>query len=185
MIAIYARAHSEWGEALWSHLRAQMIPCALVGPERGNTALAYRLPFTVVEPECREEVKQMLPQLPVQNILTWAEDVSPESAVYAAYRERFGEDPGNTHYRGIRFFGAQLRFRGMPLHLTFNERRILNLMLWCRGQYFCAEEVALLCLKKPSPGAAAVHICNVNQKAQQLCLYKLIECRRFKGYRIP
>ena len=96
MIAIYARAHSEWGEALWSHLRAQMIPCALVGPERGNTALAYRLPFTVVEPQCREEVKQMLPRLPVQNILTWAEDV-PRNPLFTP---RIGT--GSAKIRAIR-----------------------------------------------------------------------------------
>lgn len=185
MIALFSRSDSEWAECTREHLRDHGIPCALIGPEYGNASLAHRVPFVILSPDLPQTADSFRRQIPVRKLLTWSEDVPVLVAVREAYAREFGVHMDEIHEGGIRFVGEQVRFRGARLTLTRNERRILNLLIWCHGTWFSAEDIAALCLRSAAPGAAAVHICNINHKAQQKTNFKVIECRRFRGYRIP
>ena len=185
MIAIYTRAESEWAECLRETLRAEYIPCALIGPEYGYASLAARVPYVILGRDLPIQVDSFLRQIPAHKILTWSEDASVLSVIREAYKRDFHRDMESIHSGGVWFLRNQIRFRGARLHLTPNEKRILNLLIWCEGRYFLAEEIAVLCLRNASCGAVAVHICNMNTKALEATNHKMIECRRFGGYRIP
>ena len=185
MTAIFARTKSEWAEQLREQLLDAGIPCALVGPEYGNTHLIRHLPFVIPAPDCGDMHDRLLETLPASGILTWSEDVPPIVAVREAYRRQFGAEPESMHRCGVRISGETIRFRGEPIRLTANEKRILLLFLTCAGTYFTAEETAALCLRNAPGSAAAVHICNLNAKAKKAACALVIQCRRYKGYRIP
>ena len=182
MTAVYARTRSEWAESLRRELFDAGIPCALVGPEYGNTTLALRLPFLILSPEDGEMHDTMRQTLPTENILAWSADVPPVPAIWQAYRRRFGEE--ELRRGGVRFMRDSVRFRGEPLHLSAHEKRIVFLLTTCADTWFTAEEIAALCLQNGSPSAASVHICHINAKTRQSVQFPMIESRRYKGYRI-
>jgi len=161
-----------------------MFPCVLVGPEYGRTHLLARLPFVITEPGAAVP-DNLRAYIPAGKRITWSEDATAVAVLDKACREKFGTAPTQLHLAGVRFSEKTLRFRGIPLHLTPNEKRILLLLLVCRGTYFTAGEITALCLRTAYEDAAAVHICNLNAKAVQAAAHRLIECRRYKGYRIP
>ncbi len=185
MTAIYARTKSEWAERVREELLEAGIPCALVGPEYGNTHLIRHLPFIIPAPDCGEMNDRLLKTLPAAKILTWSADVPPIVAIREAYQRYFGTEPEFLHRSGIRISGGEIRFRGEPLRLTANEKRILLLLVSCAGTYFTADETAALCLRNAKGSAAAVHICHLNAKAKKAAYASMIECRRYKGYCIP
>ena len=185
MTAIYARSTSEWAEKTRAELFDAGIPCALVGAEYGNTHLIRRLPFVIPAPDCGDMNDRLLKDLPADGILTWSSEVPAIVAVREAYRRRIGTEPETLHRCGVRISGENIRFRGELIRLTANEKRILFLFLTCPGLYFTAEETAVLCLRDAHGNAAAVHICNLNAKTIKAANAPLIECRRYKGYRIP
>ena len=182
MIAVYVRRRSEWAESLRCTLLDAGIPCALVGPEYGNTTLALRLPFLTLSPEDGEMHDTMRQTLPPESILSWPADVPPVQAVWQAYHRRFGEE--ELRRGGVRFMRDTVRFRGEPLHLSACEMRIVLLLTLCTDICFTAEEIASLCLQSGSASAAVVHICHINTKTQQSVQFPMIESRRYKGYRI-
>ena len=178
------RPSSEWGEALWTQLRSEQIPCAMLLPRLPQVTLLNRLPFVTVEPELAHSRPSWLRQIPLQKLLTWSEDIPPVSAVNRAFRERFGEDLSDMHRGCLRLAGAQVLFRGIPLDLTSEQRCIVNLLVWCGSQIFSAGEIALLCLPHPSPDAAVVQISRINHQAQVVSPYKMSGCTRYKGYHL-
>lgn len=169
---------------MWTQLRAEQIPCAMLLPGMTQAALLNRLPFVTVEPELAQSRPFWLQQIPPQKYLTWAEDIPPVSAVNRAFRERFGEDLSDMHRGCLRLSGTQVLFRGIPLDLTSEQRCIVNLLIWCGSPFFSAGEIALLCLPHPSPDAAAVQISRINRQAQSVSPYKMIGCTRYRGYHL-
>lgn len=147
-------------------------------------SLVYRLPFAIVEPECVSWVHLLWPPIPPQNLLNWPAGGSPVGAIQSSFHRRFGRDLCHIHSGGIRLDGEQIRIRGIPTDLTPDQQRIVCLMLWCPGQYFTAGEIAYLCLRCPSPASAVVQISAINRLAQEISPYKVIENRRYKGYRL-
>jgi len=183
-VAIYAHSECTWAECLREDLRKAWIPCALIGPGYGFSPLAEKLPFLIIAPNT-EVSDTFIRSQSAHKILTWSEGVSVPSLVREACRQQLGIDVENLREAGIRYLGDRILYRGVRMHFTPNELLILNLLLVCRGRYFSAEEISALCLRCADANASAVHICSINRKATEVSPYKIIECRRYKGYRIP
>jgi len=184
MIAIYAgRANTEARECR-KQLLYDGIPCALIGPEYGHADLAMRLPFLTVTEDARDIAESFICSISADKILRFPPDIPAPIAFRQAYLRRFGTDMDTAHIRDVRFIAGEVLYRGNPVHLTPVEMRILRLLLFCRGEYFHSDEIAALCTEQECAKTAAVHVCAINEKTRRISCQKIIETRRYKGYRI-
>lgn len=76
-------------------------------------------------------------------------------------------------------------FLGYMMDLTESEFSVLSTLYYC-NEYMKAADIVKKAFaeKNITEGNIAVHICNINKKAMEIGGRKLIECRRFKGYKI-
>ncbi len=93
------------------------------------------------------------------------------------------EDPYSPIYRSSENDGYVIYSK--TIHFTKTEKLIITMLLLGKGWY-TPECIADYC-KKESRNAVksiCVHICNINKKTRAAVGRELIECRRYKGYRI-
>lgn len=77
-----------------------------------------------------------------------------------------------------------VRFCSKRLHLTKTEKLIVNMLLMYDKGRITSEYIAVYCMVKPNVSSVRAHICNINSKAKRATGIELIDCRRFKGYRL-
>ncbi len=107
--------------------------------------------------------------------------------LHGLYRELYDIDLGSCKYGRVRIVGEKVLFCGLEIYLTKRERMILNHMILNYGYWQTEEEIQAFCLndeKKRKIGCAAVHICNLNEKAIAVTGRRIIAYRRYSGYRI-
>ncbi len=185
MIAIYARRDDDEARAIRAALRREKLPAILVGPESGFCDVCGRLPFVLFTESGRRVGVGFARRLMPRQLLTCPPDVSLPALVRTQLLTRYSIDMEHLVCGSVRLRGEEILFRGYPLKLTGNEMRIVRQLAVCRDTYFSGEELAGLCLDGGGADAAAVHVCHLNQKSDALCGAPMIECRRFRGYRIP
>lgn len=185
MVALYALRASEKAVKWRKELLEVGIPAVLIGPEYGFASMAERVPFVWIDPDSAPFGNSFRKKIPIHKLISCAPDASAAAAVRTAYLRENGVSLDSLHAHSIRYVTDAVYFRGNMLFLTPDEKRILTLLLVCGGTYFTADEIAAACLNAGKSGAAAVHVCHMNAKAVRGCHVKMIECRRYAGYRIP
>ena len=72
---------------------------------------------------------------------------------------------------------------GYEMRLTKAEFAILKYIGECDG-YVSAQEITenVSAGRALTVGSVAVHVCNLNKKATNICARPIIKVRRFKGY---
>lgn len=88
--------------------------------------------------------------------------------------------PENPH---LKCFIGGVTFCSRKIFLTKTEELIVH-MLMMTDIWVSSSEIANYCMKVPRKSSVAVHICNINAKAQKSTGFELIDCRRFSGYRL-
>lgn len=185
MVVIYTQEKDPAMEELRAKLRAKKIPCSIIGAEYGNTSLSEKVPFLICAPGCNRETDAFLQNVPSSKILQGTDDVSLYAEIQAKLYETHKANFEKGFLCGIYFINGRVRYRLEPLSPSPNERLILNLLLFCRGTYFQANELAAFCLEDPSVQSIPVHVCNLNKKCIETAMFPLIKKRRYSGYRIP
>jgi hypothetical protein len=183
VIAVYARRDEEEAFTIRETLRAERIPCALIGPEFGFADAAYRVPFVMFTKGARQIGASLARRLPPRRILVCPPDVPLSVLIRTELYRRYSLDMEHYVCGSVRFRGDDVLYRGYPLKLTPNEERIVRLLAVCGGRYFSGEEIAAFCLYGDED-AAAVHVCHLNRMSRDLCGADVIECRRYLGYRV-
>ena len=187
MVALYCLPKDGFASFLRYEMFARGIPCALVGPTHGPASVLMKVPFVVFTSDALSYGEGVRRRLPPERTLILAGTETAADAVLtveSTYRHCFGVDYAKVWENGIRFEAGRVYYRGHYLPLTASEYRIVRLLFHCRGTYWLPEEISASCLVRPG-GGAAVHICNINKKAENITLHTLIESRRYSGYRIP
>ena len=109
------------------------------------------------------------------------------------FSEQYGDIFGTSKISRVLIKNGDVLFCGKPLYLTPNEQRILTMLRYApidpttkEKIYYTKEQLAAYCLEqgRSAAGAVAVHICNMNNKANKTAGVDIIECKRYKGYRL-
>lgn len=104
------------------------------------------------------------------------------SFVLKIYGERY-----NTSYKSfmLEFSEEELYVCRKHIRLTDTEKMIFKMLLSAED-WTSKESLALYCLKDPcaDKGTISVHISNINKKVKAATGFKLIEFKRFSGYRL-
>ena len=185
MVAIYTRRDSGWGAAVRAGLMQDGIPAILVGDGIRDAEIARRVPYVLIDPGTGEAGERFRSTVPPRRLLCLKDGVSPTEAVCAVFPRDYGTEFSCFFSRRIRFVQDIVCFRGNPLPFTRNEKRIIRFLLASTGTFFSGDEVAAACLERGSGNAVAVHVCNINAKTMHDVRLKMIDCRRYSGYRIP
>lgn len=98
------------------------------------------------------------------------------------FKERY-----NTSYKSfmLEFSENELFVCKKHIRLTDTEKMIFKMLL-CADDWITRESLAIYCLKDPSSdkSTVSVHISNINKKVKAATGFKLIEFKRFSGYRL-
>lgn len=77
------------------------------------------------------------------------------------------------------------RYCGHVMRLTSIETFIVMCLSFSNGEWVSSGLLSDYCLNgKENTGSIPVHVCNINSKSKDCSLIKLIEFKRFSGYRI-
>lgn len=110
-----------------------------------------------------------------------------------AFSEQYGDIFGTTKISRVLTRSGEILFCGKPLYLTDSEQRILNMLKYAptdpdtkEKPYYSREQIAAFCMTdgRSAAGAVAVHICNMNNKANRATGFDIVECKRYLGYRL-
>lgn len=113
--------------------------------------------------------------------------------IIEALLEHFGDIFGTSKIARVLTKNGEVLFCGKPLYLTKSESRILNMLKYAptdsaTGEkvYYSKEQLAAYCMTdgRNAAGAVAVHICNMNNKANKIAGFDIVECKRYLGYRL-
>lgn len=181
MVAICAGEYDREAEMIYEELRAAWIPCALVGPKYGFTDTVFRVPFVVLSGKSNVWNESIRRKIHPAHILSCSGDRHIAGLLYQKMFEIYHINMQNYAVNGIYITNSLIRFRSCVLRLTRNELKILRLLAFCTGHWFSGDEVAAYCLRGDAR-AAAVHICNMNEKAVRSIGFKMIQTRRYHGY---
>jgi hypothetical protein len=184
MIAIYAYKSDTEAADIRSDLLRHGIPCILIGPEYGHGSLMTRIPFVIFSRSCEEIAHGFRELLPTARVFSSCDAVHAD-ALKKRLRTVYGMDYGNLSRGGIRFINDVFYFYGNPIPLTDLETSIVKLLTICHGNYFTAEEIAAFCLEHGGAGTVPVHISHINGKNKASRNDRIIESRRYCGYRVP
>lgn len=77
------------------------------------------------------------------------------------------------------------KYSGHQMKLTVTEELVVLCLLFANGEWVSAKVLEDYCLNgKENTGSIPVHVANINSKSLDCSVIKLIETKRFSGYRI-
>ena len=168
------------------------IPCVVADLSQYDEFLPA--PFTVVTERYLLDEVAYLAGMHNQAPICLHEDVRDMyTYILNAFQEHFGDIFGTNKISRVLTKNGDVLFCGKPLYLTKSEARILNMLKYAPTDpvtrekvYYSKEQLAAYCMTdgRSAAGAVAVHICNMNQKANKIAGFDIVECKRYLGYRL-
>lgn len=192
MILIIDNTQRKFRTEIRKRLLSDNIPCVVADLSQYDEFLPA--PFIVVTERYLLDEVAYLAGMHNQAPICLHEDVRDMyTYIVNAFLERFGDIFGTSKIARVLTKNGEVLFCGKPLYLTKSESRILNMLKYAptdpvTGEkvYYSREQLAAYCMTdgRSAAGAVAVHICNMNQKANKIAGFDIVECKRYLGYRL-
>lgn len=193
MILIIDNTQRKFRTEIRNMFLLQNIPCYVTETSQCDEYLPA--PFTVVtERYLLDEVSYIASMRHDQNPIYVHEGIRDlYDYVIRAFSEQHGDIFGTIKISRVLTRNGEVLFCGKPLYLTKSEQRILNMLKYAPDDpitkekiYYSKEQLAAFCMTdgRSAAGAVAVHICNMNNKANKIAGFDIVECKRYLGYRL-
>ena len=160
------------------------IPCVVT--DLNHADLYMPIPLVIVtEKYLYEDAVYIASFYGKSPVVVWDEKTDMITFALNKYKELYDIEFANSRIHHVVNINNEFTYCGKPFKLTPSEARIINFLQYSPGWY-SRETIAAYCLKngRKDKDAVNVHICNINNKSDKLIRIKVIDCRRFSGYRL-
>lgn len=192
MILIIDNTQRKFRGEIRQKFLADNIPCLVADEDQYDAYMPAA--FTVVTEKYLLDDAVYMSEIYNRDPVYLYEDIKDlYNFIINTFSERYGDIFGTSKISRVLTKNGEVLFCGKPLYLTPNEHRILTMLRYAPTDretnekvYYSKEQLAAFCLEKgrSAAGAVAVHICNMNTKANKTVGADIVECRRYKGYRL-
>ena len=182
MILIVDNTQRKMRKEIKDHLFSRCIPCAVTDTSRMDKYFPCDI-IVVTERYILEDVKYMADIYKCPTVILYDEKEDLLSFVLRIYSEICEKQFKKGFI--LKFVNENLFFAGMPIRITDTQKMMVKMLSFADG-WVTRESLALYCLRDSSSdtSAVSVHISNINKKVKEVTGLKLIEFKRFSGYRI-
>ena len=184
MLALYTSSIGREVAEIRAELLRHGVPCIVLGPHSDHNCILDRIPFVYFYEDSKGLYDIFTHKIPDFRILH-SNELPTADSLTECLRSVYGIDFNCMTHGGARFDGNDFYFHNNYIYLTHSERLIARFLTLCHGLYFTAAQISALCLETENSGTVAAHVAHINKKNSAPYTERIIDTRRYYGYRIP